>query len=92
MGVADVATHADVSLGQAIGPQIQELIVLVRVERIRRGRRLPDVEYISARPRRREAERPELNGLRGREPAAEFEEPSAKLRLPWQVKSSSESV
>jgi hypothetical protein len=66
--------------------------VLVKVERIRRGRRLPEAEYITARPRRREAERPELSRLRGREPSLEFEEPAAKLRLPWQVKPKSEST
>jgi hypothetical protein len=63
--------------------------VLVKVERIRRGRRLPDVDYIKARSQRREAERPRQIGLRDRDPAVEFDQPAEKLRLPWQVKSSS---
>lgn len=66
--------------------------MLVRVERIRRGRRLPDVEYINARPRRREAERLKLNGLRGVEVAVEFDEPVANLRLPWPIKTNSKSA
>ena len=92
MAVADLATHADVSLAQASQPQIQELIVLVRAERIRRGRRLRDVEYINARPRRREADRPKLDGLGGREGAVESEEPVVDLRVPWQIKRNSKSA
>jgi hypothetical protein len=51
--LAKDAAHADVLCTGTRKPQIQELIVIVKVERIRRGRRLPDVGYIEARSRRR---------------------------------------
>lgn len=54
----------------------------VKVERIRAGRRLPDVEYIETRPARRlPANRREPDG----QPVLETDEPRSKLRLPWQI-------
>jgi hypothetical protein len=56
--------------------------VKVKVERIRAGRRLPDVEYIETRPARRlPANRRERDG----EALSEADEPPSKLRLPWQI-------
>ena len=71
-------------------PQVQEPIVIVKVERIRRGRRLPDVEYVEARSPRRQAERQDFNGFRGKRSSAELIEPVAGLRLPWRIKERSE--
>jgi hypothetical protein len=62
----------------------QEIIVKVKVERIRAGRRLPDVEYIEARPPRRpQANRRELDGVR--QPSLQDDEARPRLRLPWQI-------
>ncbi len=57
----------------------------VKVERIRAGRRLPDVDYIETRsPRRAPRERGELDGMSM--PAMHVDEPPSKLRLPWQIR------
>jgi hypothetical protein len=57
----------------------------VKVERIRAGRRLPDIDYIETRsPRRAPRERAEVDGVRF--PAAPVDEPPSKLRLPWQIR------
>lgn len=57
----------------------------VRVERVRRGRRLPEVEYVEARaPRQWQKAKQEANALR----EGEFMEPSqppSGLRLPWRI-------
>lgn len=56
----------------------------VKVERIRAGRRLPDVEYIETRPARRPpGKRREPDGLR--ESSLQAQEAPFKLRLPWQI-------
>jgi hypothetical protein len=57
--------------------------VRVKVERIRDGRRLPDVEYIETRaPRRRQTDKREPEGFRA--PSAQADG-AATLRLPWKV-------
>ena len=67
-------------------PQIQELIVIVKVERIRRGRRLPDVGYIETRSRRRpRGESQEIDSLRDRGRSVQPDPSSSKLRLPWRI-------
>jgi hypothetical protein len=72
-------------------PQIQELIVIVKVERIRRGRRLPDVGYIEARSRRRpRGESQEMDSLRDRGRSVQPDHSSSKLRLPWRIKDHSQ--
>jgi hypothetical protein len=61
------------------------LTLIVKVERIRRGRRLPDVEYIEARsPRgaRAQANGWDLDGFR--DPPAEPNLDSSRLRYPGQ--------
>lgn len=58
----------------------------VRVERIRRGRRMPEVDYV-------EANRPRKRGPNGFADAAaqeaemdqSFREGSSRLRLPWRI-------
>jgi hypothetical protein len=65
--------------------QIQELIVIVKVERIRRGRRLPDVGYIEARSRRRPRGESQENSLRDRGRSVQPDHSSSKLRLPWRI-------
>jgi hypothetical protein len=57
--------------------------VRVKVERIRGGRRSPDVEYIETRaPRRPAADKREL--VSSRAPSAQMNG-AAKLRLPWKI-------
>jgi hypothetical protein len=57
--------------------------VRVKVERIRGGRRLPDVEYIETRaPRRPQTDKRELVSFRA--PSAQVDG-AAKLRLPWKI-------
>ena len=57
--------------------------VRVKVERIRGGRLLPDVEYIETRaPRRPQTDKRELVSLRA--PSAQVDG-AAKLRLPWKI-------
>jgi len=66
--------------------QVQERIVLVKVERIRRGRRLPEVDYVEVRSRRRPQEEGQAaDGSRAAERIAEADHSRAKLRLPWQI-------
>jgi hypothetical protein len=56
--------------------------VKVKVERIRAGRRLPEVDYIETRPARRlPANRREPDGS----PESSMRETPSKLRLPWQI-------
>ena len=59
----------------------------VRVERVRRGRRLPEVEYVEARaPRQWQKARQELDGgFRDGEFSMEPSEPPPGLRLPWRI-------
>ena len=58
----------------------------VRVERIRRGRRLPDVEYVETRtPRRSHAEKEEQHGSRNGKHAGQADQAFSRLRLPWRI-------
>jgi hypothetical protein len=58
--------------------------VRVKVERIRGGRRLPDVEYIETRaPRRPQTGKQELVSFRA--PSAQMDGAAAGLRLPWKI-------
>jgi hypothetical protein len=58
--------------------------VRVKVERIRGGRRLPDVEYIETRaPRRPQTGKQELVSFRA--PSAQMDGAAARLRLPWKI-------
>ena len=64
----------------------REIEVRVRVERIRRGRRMPEVDYVETRAPRK---RPEIS--RGME-SSSVEEPNhfdeiaaSNLRLPWRI-------
>lgn len=60
--------------------------MIVKVERIRRGRRLPDVGYIEARSRRRpRGESQEIDSLRGRGRSVQPDHSSSKLWLPWRI-------
>jgi hypothetical protein len=60
--------------------------VRVRVERIRRGRRMPEVDYVETRaPRKRpDAARAMDNGF-GAEPDHFEEIAASNLRLPWRI-------
>ena len=63
------------------------LNVKVRVERIRRGRRVADVEYLQteqAPQRRRPPVRQPKVGEPVRDPWEQDREVSTRLRLPWQ--------
>ena len=63
----------------------------VRVERIRRGRRLPDVEYVETwTPRRPPANRHEREGFRGTGEPFPTEHVVTGLRLPWRINHRSE--
>jgi hypothetical protein len=65
--------------------------VIVKVERIRSGRRLPDVEYVEARsPRRPQRERQESDNFRGGERSEQPDHSFSKLRLPWRINHRSE--
>ena len=56
----------------------------VKVERIRGGRRLPDVEYIETRaPRRPQTDKRELVSFRA--PSAQVDGAASRLRLPWKI-------
>jgi hypothetical protein len=61
--------------------------VRVRVERVRRGRRLPEVEYVEARaPRQWQKARQEQDGgFRDGGFSMEQSQPSSGLRLPWRI-------
>ena len=61
----------------------------VRVERVRRGRRTPEVEYVEAKtPRNRWSSKPEdEHTLDGNGPERERKRP---LRLPWRINSRQE--
>jgi hypothetical protein len=60
--------------------------VKVRVERVRRGRRTPEVEYVEAKtPRNRWSSKPEDgHGLDGPGPDRD-RKGSRPLRLPWRI-------
>lgn len=59
--------------------------VKVRVERIRRGRRVAEVEYVHAEtPQRRRPMRQAKEGDPVRDPWEKEREVSTRLRLPWQ--------
>lgn len=59
--------------------------VKVRVERIRRGRRIAEVEYVNAEtPQRRRPMRQAKEGDPVRDPWEKEREVSTRLRLPWQ--------
>jgi hypothetical protein len=56
----------------------------VTVERIRGGRRLPDVEYIETRaPRRPQTDKRELESFRA--PSAQVDREASRLRLAWKI-------
>jgi hypothetical protein len=58
--------------------------VRVKVERIRGGRRLPDVEYIETRaPRRPQTDKRELESFRA--PSAQVDREASRLRLAWKI-------
>jgi hypothetical protein len=60
--------------------------VKVRVERIRRGRRLPDIEYVETRsPRRPQADKEEHHGSRNGKHATQADHAFSGLRLPWRI-------
>jgi hypothetical protein len=64
-----------------------EATVIVKVERIRRGRRLPEVEYVEApSPRRWRGHKLQLDGDHGNEHVAHRKQSRSGLRLPWQIK------
>lgn len=66
-------------------PHRKRLDVKVRVERIRRGRRVAEVEYLQTEqaPRRRPTRQPQV-GDPVRDPWERDREVSTRLRLPWQ--------
>jgi hypothetical protein len=77
--LADNLDAADLSRSTTI----LEAGVRVKVERIRGGRRLPDVEYIETRaPRRPPMDKREL--VSSRAPSAQGDG-AVKLRLPWKT-------
>lgn len=58
----------------------------VRVERIRRGRRKPEVDYLETRvPRRRQDSREDGHGPPDTDPWKMSEGEGSGLRLPWQI-------
>ena len=58
--------------------------VRVKVERLRGGRRLPDVEYIETRaPRRPRTDKQESVSFRAH--SAQVDRTAARLRLPWRI-------
>lgn len=60
----------------------------VRVERIRRGRRVAEVEYVQTEtPQRRRPVRQAKEGDPVRDPWERDREVSTRLRLPWQRES-----
>jgi hypothetical protein len=65
--------------------------VKVRVERVRRGRRTPEVEYVEAKtPRNRWSSKPEdEHSWDGNGPERE-RKGSRPLRLPWRINSRQE--
>jgi hypothetical protein len=73
-------------------PQVGKPSVKVRVERIRRGRRLPDIEYVETRsPRRSHAEKEEQHGSRSGKHGGQNDHGfSSGLRLPWRINHRSE--
>jgi hypothetical protein len=76
--LADNLDAADLSQITTMGAGVR-----VKVERIRGGRRLPDVEYIETRaPRRPQTDKREHVSFR--DPSAQVDG-AAKLRLPWKI-------
>jgi hypothetical protein len=60
--------------------------VKVRVERIRRGRRLPDIEYVETRsPRRPHADKEQHGSRNGKHAGQGDQGFSSGLRLPWRI-------
>jgi hypothetical protein len=60
--------------------------VKVRVERVRRGRRTPEVEYVEAKtPRNRWSSKPEDG--HGMDGAGQDRDRKRPLRLPWRINS-----
>jgi len=60
--------------------------VKVRVERVRRGRRLPEVEYVEARaPRQWPKAKHEADGHSEQEAMMQPSRPPSGLRLPWRI-------
>ena len=59
----------------------------VRVERVRRGRRLPEVEYVEARAPRQwqKAKQEPDGGFHDGEFSMEPSQPPSGLRLPWRI-------
>ena len=58
--------------------------VRVKVERIRGGRRLPDIEYIETRaPRRPQTDKREFVSFRA--PSAQVDGAAARLGLSWKI-------
>ena len=56
----------------------------VKVERIRGGRRLPDVEYIETRaPRRPQMDKRELESFGA--PSAQMDREASRLPLAWKI-------
>lgn len=56
----------------------------VKVERIRGGRRLPDIEYIETRtPRRPQTDKRERESFRAS--SAQVDAAASRLRLPWKI-------
>lgn len=73
---------------EAVGidePQVGELGVRVKVERIRRGRRLPDIEYVETRSPRRSADKQEHESSRVDKRAGQADQAYSGLRLPWRI-------
>ena len=61
--------------------------MIVKVERIRGGRRMPEVDYIEApSPRRWRGDKLQLDGDRGNGHVVHPKLPRSGLRLPWQIK------
>ncbi len=58
----------------------------VRVERIRRGRRMPEVDYVETRAPRKRPEIPRMAESTSDEEPNHFDEIAASnLRLPWRI-------
>jgi hypothetical protein len=78
--LADNRDAADLSQTRSI----LGVSVRVKVERIRGGRRLPDVEYIETRaPRRPQTDKRELESFRA--PSAQVDREASRLRLAWKI-------
>lgn len=65
---------------------IREVWMRVRVERIRPGRRKPEIDYLEARaPRRREHPRETPSSGMASDPWGDHDLAASGLRLPWQT-------